>query len=99
VFYWFPCYALADFHHNVLCPLLGVSEHFIKNSGNFIQLLKSVNFHSLNTLVSFDVVGLFTNVPVGEDPQVVSNKVHNDDTSAEWSVLQVEAIMELLEFF
>lgn len=99
MFYWFPCYALADFHHNVLSPLPGVSEHLVKNSGNFLQLLKSVNLHSLNILVSFCVVGLFTNVSVGEDPQFISNKVHNDDTSAEWSVLQVEPVKELLEFF
>jgi hypothetical protein len=30
--------------------------------------------------------------------QVISSKLHNDDTLAERSVLQTEAIMELLEF-
>jgi hypothetical protein len=48
-------------------------------------------------LVSFDVVSLFTNVPVDKAQQVIRNKLHNDDTLAEWSVLQVEVIMELLE--
>jgi hypothetical protein len=58
--------------------------------------LKSVNLQSLDTLVSFDVVSLFTNVPVDKALQVIRNKLHNN-TLAEWSVLQVEAIMELLE--
>jgi hypothetical protein len=68
-----------------------------QNLGHFIQLLKSVNLQSLDTLVSFDVVSLFTNVPVDEALQVIRNKLHNDNTLAEWSVLQVEAILELLE--
>jgi hypothetical protein len=61
-------------------------------------LLNSVNLQSLDTLVSFDVVSLFTDVPVGEAVQVVRNKLHNDDTLAEQSLLHVAAIMEILEF-
>jgi hypothetical protein len=48
-------------------PLSGKSKSFFKNSGNFVQLLKSVNLQSLDALVSFDVFSLFTNVPVDED--------------------------------
>jgi hypothetical protein len=59
--------------------------------------LKSVNFQSLGTFISFDVVSLFTNVPVDEAVQVIRNKLHSDDTLAGRSVLQEEAIMELLE--
>jgi hypothetical protein len=52
---------------------------------------------SADTLVSFDFVGLFTTVPVDGALQVIRNKLHNDDTLVERSVLQVEAIMKLLE--
>jgi hypothetical protein len=62
-----------------------------------VQLLKSVNLQSSDTLVSVDVVSLFTKVPVDETLQIIRNKVHNDDTLAEQFVLQVEAIIELLE--
>jgi hypothetical protein len=92
-----PCYALAGFLHKILSPLAGKSESFVKNSAHFVQLLKSVNLQPPDTLVSFDVVSLFTNVPVDEALQVISNKLHNDDTLAERSALQAEAIMELLE--
>jgi hypothetical protein len=61
--------------------------------------LKSVNLQSSDTLVSFDIVSLFTNVPIDEALQVIGNKLHNDDTLAERSVLQVEDIMELLEVY
>jgi hypothetical protein len=51
--------------------------------------LKSVNLQSLDTLTSFDVVSLFTNVPVDEALQFI--------TLAEQSALQAKAFMDLLE--
>jgi hypothetical protein len=92
-----PCYALAGFLHTIVSPLAGNSESFVKNSGHFVQLLKSVNLQSLVSLVSSDIVSLFTNVPVDKALQVIRNKLHNDDTLVERSVFQVKAIMELLE--
>jgi hypothetical protein len=92
-----PCYALAGFLHKILSPLPGKSEPFVKNSGYFIQLLKLVNLQSPDTLVSFNVVSLFTNVPADEALQVISKDLWNDDTLAERSVLQAEAIMEFME--
>jgi hypothetical protein len=93
----FPCYALAGFLHKILSPLARKSESFVKNSRYFVQLLKSVNLQSLGTLVSFDAVNLFTDVPVDEALQVIRNNLHNGDTLTERSVLEVEAIMELVE--
>jgi hypothetical protein len=89
-----PCYALAVFY-KILSPLAGKSES-LKNSRHVVQL-KSVNLQSLQTLVSFDVVSLFTNVPVDEALPVIRNKLHYADTLAERPVLQVEAVVELLE--
>jgi hypothetical protein len=56
-----------------------------------------VDLESSDTLVSYDVVSLFTNVPVEEALQVIRNKLHNVDKLAERSVLQIEAIIELLQ--
>jgi hypothetical protein len=91
------CCALAGFLHKILSPLAGRSEFFIKNSGHFIQLLKPVNLQRQDTLISFDAVSLFTNVPVDEALQVIRNKLINNNTLAERSILKVEAIMELLD--
>jgi hypothetical protein len=49
--------------------------------------------------VSVDVVSLLSNVPVDKALQVIKNKLHNDNTWAEISTLQFEAIMELLEVY
>jgi hypothetical protein len=48
-------------------------------------------------LVSFDVVGLFTNFPVNEALQVIRNKLSFDDTFPNWSLLQIQVVMELLK--
>jgi hypothetical protein len=87
---------LAGFLHKILSPLAGRSESFVKNTGHFIQLLKSVNLRRQDTLDSFEVVSLFTNVPVDEALQAIRNKLTNDNSLAELPNLKVEAIMELL---
>jgi hypothetical protein len=74
------CCALAGFLRKILSPLASKSESFVKNSSHFVQLLKSFNLQSLDTLVGFGSVNLFTTVAVDEAPQVVTNKLHNDDT-------------------
>jgi hypothetical protein len=91
-----PCYDLADFLCKILSSLARKSESFIKNSGHFVQL-KSVNLKTLDTFVSFNVVSLLTDVPADEALQVIKNKLHNNKTLVERSVLQVETIMGLLE--
>jgi hypothetical protein len=92
-----PCYALAGFLHKILSPLSGKSQTYVINSSHFMQLLRLVNTQSTDTLVSFDVVSLFTNVPVEEALQVISSKLQKDETLASRSSLQVDALMELLE--
>jgi hypothetical protein len=70
---------------------------FGKNLGCLVQLFQSVNLASTDTLVSFDIVSLFTKLPVDEALQVINNKLHIEDTLAELFVFQVEAIIKLLE--
>jgi hypothetical protein len=57
----------------------GKLEFFVKYSGHFVQLLKPVNLQSPDTHVSFDV-SLFADLPVDEALQIISNKLHIDDT-------------------
>jgi hypothetical protein len=59
--------------------------------------LKSINFQSLDNVDSFDDVSLFTKVPVNEVLRVISSKLRKNYILVEWSALQPEAIMELLE--
>jgi hypothetical protein len=81
----------------ILSPLAVKSESIVKNSGHFVQLLKFVNLQSIDTRDGFDVVSLFTGIPIIEDLEIISNKLHSNDTLAERSVLQAEAIAKLLD--
>jgi hypothetical protein len=69
----------------------------LPHSQGMLQMHCAVCCGSPDTLVSFDVVSLFTNVQVDEALQVIRKDLRNDDTLAERSVLQAEATMELLE--
>jgi hypothetical protein len=90
-------YTLAGFLHKILSSFVGKDESFIKNSGHFTELWKSVNLQSLDALVSFQVVSLFTKVCIGEDLQVNRSKLQKDGTLVERSALQVEAFIDQLE--
>jgi hypothetical protein len=68
-----------------------------KNSEHFLQLLKPVNVRKSDILASFDVVSLFTEVPVEEFLDIIRNKPWEDDKVAENSVLGLDANIELLE--
>jgi hypothetical protein len=92
-----PFFALAGILNNILSPLAVRSDSFIKNYGDFIELLKSVDLRGQEILVSFDVVSLFTNIPVYEALLVFRSRLDNDNTLTELSVRKVEAIMEFLD--
>jgi hypothetical protein len=70
-------YVLVGFLRKILSLLAGKSESFVKSSGHFIQLLKSVNFQSLGNFVIFNIVSFFTNAPDDETRQVTRKKLHN----------------------
>jgi hypothetical protein len=69
----------------------------MKNSEQFIKLVQDVNLKNEDFLVSFDVVGVFTNVPVEEVLQVIRNRLGTDPSFPEQSPLQLEDVMELLD--
>jgi hypothetical protein len=54
-------------------------------------------FKTKSTLLSFDIASLFTNIPVEEILQVITNRLNTDPSFPECSTLQVEDIIELLD--
>jgi hypothetical protein len=90
-----PCSAQATFLHETesSCRKIGI---LCKVFGPLRTVVVVCKPSTPEHLVSFDAVSLITNVPVDEALQVIRNKLHKY-TLAERSVLQVEAIMELLE--
>ena len=75
-----PTYLLAKFLAAKLRPLVGQTESFVKDSASFIEDLKRVNLEPEDILVSFDVVSLYTCIPINEAMAVI-NKLTDPDTA------------------
>ena len=69
-----PTHKLAQYLAKTLQPLAEQSNSYIKNSFHFLQKLKDFNITPNSLLVSFDVVSLFTNIPLSETFEILKNK-------------------------
>ncbi|XP_071439841.1 uncharacterized protein [Hetaerina americana] len=61
-----PTYKLAQFLARSLKPCTGNTTSNVRDSSHFIEILGSINVSPRDILVGFDVVSLFTKVPVRE---------------------------------
>ena len=66
-----PTYHLAKYLAQSLQPHVGKTSSYVKNSAHFIDILKNVSIEKSDILVSFDVVSLFTNIPIPDAVEVV----------------------------
>ena len=76
-----PTYQLSKHLSGLLSQHTGKTAHHVKNSFHFIRILESLKIKPGNLMVSFDVVSLFTKVPV-EESLTLLNQHFNDDILA-----------------
>ena len=62
-----------------------------------MEMMKDVHLAKDEVLVSFDVVSLFTNVPVGEALHVIQETLREDESLRDRTPLSAGRIAELLE--
>jgi hypothetical protein len=67
---------LAKYLAGLLSQLVGHSVHHTRNSEAFVQKLQSICLKETGILVSFDVVSLFTKVPLDDTLQLLSRQFH-----------------------
>ena len=90
-------YELSKFLKNVLSPLLGNSVHTVKNSIEFIKMIESVRINQYESQVSFDVVSLFTSVPLEAARTIVLDRLSNDSTLEDRTTLSIAELTEALD--
>ena len=73
-----PEYKLAKFLDSVIKPSIP-DKYMLSSTNHFIEKLKQVNVQSHQILVSFNVVSLFTNVPLAETIQIIANYLFGKD--------------------
>ena len=63
-FYSSPTYQLSKHLSIILSPLVGKTTSFVKNSAEFARFIRQHTIQKGEVMVSFDVVSLFTKIPV-----------------------------------
>ena len=83
---------------SVMSPLVGTSECHVRNSVDFASFITAQTLEPEEILVSFDVVSLFTNVPVEVAISVAKTRLQQDASLGDCTCLTVDEIMMLLRF-
>ena len=90
-------YNSAKYLAKVLSPLVGKTEHFVKNSQHFVSLVKDKRVEEDEVLISYDVSALFTSVPVNKALTVIHERLASDETLVERTPLSASQVTKLLE--
>lgn len=67
-----PSFLLAKYLALKLKPLVGLTESFVKDFVSFVEELKRIKLDPGDILVSFDVVSLYTCIPIKEVMEVIN---------------------------
>ena len=92
-----PTYVLAKYLAEILKPVVGKSEHHVVNSKKFVTKMEQIRLSENDILVSFDVVSLFTNVPVEEACIIAKERLLLDSTLPQRTNFSPENIYDLLK--
>ena len=84
-----PTYNTSKHIAKILSPLVGNTDYTVRNSKEFCASLEQVKLEQDVELVSFDVVSLFTSIPVEHAVQVAESKLSQDETPQSRSAIPI----------
>ena len=85
---------LAQFLDEIIKPHIP-SQHMVNSTSSFIQRLKTFCFSKSDILISFDVVSLFTNVPLTETIDMITERVYKSSTKPQFDKLVFKKLLEI----
>ena len=88
-------YDLAKRLTRTIQPIIGKTEHHVKNSSHLVDMLKETRIECSDMLVSFDVKSLFTSIPVEDACKILEEKLLADEELVNRSELTPKQITEL----
>ena len=91
-----PTYQLSKYLASLLKSLYNVNEFSIKNAKESAEFVRTQNINEDETVVSFDVISLFTSVPVDLAKEIVKRKLDETDTWQVHTALTSSQIINLL---
>ena len=93
-----PTYAISGYLARILSPVVGNTDYTVKNSCEFADFIRDKTLNACEELVSFDVVSLFTKIPVDLAVKVAEERLREDASLGLRTSLPVEDIIHLLSF-
>ena len=93
-----PTYAISGYLVRILSPVVGNTDYTVKNSCEFADFTRDKTLNACEELVSFDVVSLFTKIPVDLAVKVAEERLREDASLGQRTSLPVEDIIHLLSF-
>ena len=91
-------YDLSAYLSDLLSPLTGLTSHTVPNSASFVQEVRSLSIHADETMVSFDVESLFTNVPIEGALNAALQRLSTDTSLPARTSLSPSQVTDLLGF-
>ena len=92
-----PTYSLSRYLATLLSPLVGGSSSHVRNSRDFVSFMLLQQLQPGEILVSFDVVSLFTRIPITLALQIARKRLEEDDSLADRTPLSIDNIISLLD--
>ncbi|XP_068671416.1 uncharacterized protein [Montipora foliosa] len=91
-------YNTSKFLTDILSPLQNSNGFSVPNSAKFAEEISNVDIQDDEVMLSFDVVSLFTAIPVDKACDYISNKLLKDNSLPSRTSLDSNEIISLLKF-
>lgn len=93
-----PTYALSKYLVTIISPVVGNSDHHLRNSKEWTNLVKRLILNDNEELVSFDVVALFTSIPTSIAVEAAKARLDRDSNLEDRTTLTSTDIASLMSF-
>ncbi|XP_068691539.1 uncharacterized protein [Montipora foliosa] len=91
-------YNTSKFLSDILSPIQNLNGYSVLNSSQFAKQVANIEILDDEVMVSFDVVSLFTAIPVNKACDYIRNKLNCDNTLQTRTNLSTDDIISLLDF-
>ena len=92
-----PTYELSKYLAMILQPLVKTSPHTINNTNAFLTNIKDLKLETDEILISFNVVSLFTSIPLDTAKRITNELLTNDKSWQTRTKLDKHDILDLLD--
>ena len=91
-------YNTSSFLFDILSPIQNSNGHSVINSTDFKNNITDITIDDDETMLSFDVVSLFTSIPVDKACERIRTKLESDKNLKHRTKLTIDDIIQLLRF-